>query len=199
MNIQITGVDKVLKNLEKLPGDVRKAASKAVNDALKDAQQNTVNDILPDAFTLRAKGSPWWEPGNRYGFNIKYSKPDTLEGAMGSQAPWLTEQEKGGTRERNMAIPAEDYKPRQDIMRRQIKPRAILKSKRSGAFRVKTRKGFEGIFRRVGDGLKLLFSFKDRARIPAILNFEKRASETAQKRFHVRFAMRFADVLAKWK
>ena len=84
---ELVGADKVIKMLKELPRETRKAASGAINETLKEVQEVTGNQILPDAFTLRGRGKQWWEPGQKFGFNIRpYSNPDTLEGKLGSQA-----------------------------------------------------------------------------------------------------------------
>lgn len=141
MNVSasLTGFDKAFKLVTELPKRTRYAASGAINDTLKDVQTETADRILPHAFTLRGRGKQWWEPGQKFGFNIRpYSNPNTLVGVMGSQADWLKLQEHGGTKkveEHRLAIPAADYKPHSAIMARAIKPRTILsdwdKAKRS--------------------------------------------------------------------
>lgn len=200
MDIKVTGLDKALKMMADLPANVRKASAKSINDTLKDVQRETGQDILPDAFTLRGRGKQWWEPGQKFGFNIRpFARPESLEGVIGSQADWLKEQEHGGTRTRsgNLAIPASDYKGKTEIMRKAIKPRAITKKK--NVFFAELRSGLVGIFKRISNDtpLKLLFSLKHEAHIKPILHFEKRASEFADKRLPINFAKRFAETFFK--
>jgi hypothetical protein len=197
--VQVIGLDAAKKFLGNLPRDARKAASKAINDTLKDVQGQT-RDILEDSFTLRGRGKQWHEAGMMYGFNIRpFSKPETLEGIIGSSAPWLEIQSKGGTRQRdgNLAIPASDYKPKTSIMAKRLKPRAIIGRGRNPAFFAKLKTGFSGIFRRVGDDLKLLFSLKGSAQYEKRLDYPARAGAIANKRFAPNFAKRFKETFLK--
>lgn len=196
--MELKGADKAIELFKKLPLNTRVAASRAINDSLKDAQVETGKEILPDAFTLRGRGKQWWEPGQKFGFNVRpYSNPSTLEGRMGSQASWLKEQEHGGTRERanKMAIPAGDYKGKTEIMRKAIKPRTV--TKKSDVFFATLKSGLSGIFKRIawGEPLKLLFSMKPNASYRAVLNFGERAGEHANKRFNPNFARRFIQIM----
>lgn len=195
-NVQLKGADKAIDLYRGLPAITRKAASGAVNDTLKDVQEETGQKILPDAFTLRGRGKQWWEPGQKFGFNVRpYATPQTLTGTLGSQADWLRLQEKGGTKRaegHRVAIPADDYKPRTAIMARRLKPRSILNSTRSGAFKLAS-----GIYRRVDGALKRLFLFEDSAQVKPVLGFEDRARKMADARFPFRFALRFGTALEK--
>jgi hypothetical protein len=127
--IETKGFDKAYKFFEKLPGDVRFATSRAINDIAVEVQKETVNHVLPDKFTLRSKGAPWFKPGNRFGFNAKFSSKDNLQATVGSQADWLKLQEEGGTKQiagHRLAIPSTEWKPKPEIMAANKKPRAIL-------------------------------------------------------------------------
>lgn len=134
---ELIGADKVLDMLKALPERTRIASSRAINVTLRDVQKLTGEKLLPDKFTLRGNGKQWWQPGQRMGFNVRpFSNPQTLEGRLGSQADWLGLQEKGGTKsagEHRVAIPEPGYKPEADIMRREIKPRAILADRDAAA------------------------------------------------------------------
>jgi hypothetical protein len=119
----------IIKTVNRFAGNVRYAAARACNDLAKDVQQETINKILPDRFTLRAKGAPWFKPGNRFGFNAKFANKENIQSSVGSQADWLKLQEHGGTKQvaaHRLAIPSTDWKPIKDIMSRDKKPRAIL-------------------------------------------------------------------------
>lgn len=196
--IQLIGADKAIDLFKRLPAITRKAASNAINDTLKEVQTETGSHILPDAFTLRGRGKQWWEPGQRFGFNIQFSNPNTIQGVLGSRADWLKLQEFGGTKKpttsQHVAVPAPDYKPRQAIMARRIKPRAILNSKSSGAFKLPS-----GIYSRdaVTHQLKLLFAFEQSVGIKPVLHFEDKAQVMAEKRFDFMFAVQFAGMLER--
>lgn len=129
-SLQTHGADKAIDFFTmRLPKITREAGSRAVNDTLKEVQGET-HSILDDKFMLRGRGKQWWEPGQKFGFNIRpFSNPNTMSGTLGSGADWLKLQEHGGTKksaDHRLAIPASDYKPLQAIMARGIKPRAIL-------------------------------------------------------------------------
>lgn len=194
---ELKGADKAIDLCLKGPERARIAAARAINDSLKDAQVLTGKEILPDAFTLRGRGKQWWEPGQKFGFNVRpYANPNTLEGRLGSQADWVKLQEFGGTKEADghrVAVPADDYKPKTAIMARRIKPRAILN--RKDTFKATLKSGFSGVFRRIDSGLKLLFSLTPSAKVEKRLSFERDAAEIANKRMNPNFARRFIQLL----
>lgn len=197
---ELVGADKVIKMLKELPRETRKAASGAINETLKEVQEVTGNQILPDAFTLRGRGKQWWEPGQKFGFNIRpYSNPDTLEGKLGSQADWLKLQEHGGTKQvdgHRLAIPSETHKPKAEILPSRKRPSRLLARKSSGVFKGDVR-GFAGVFQRLGSGLKLLFALRPSARITPVLNFEKQAGDLANRRFIFFWAVHWSRVVEK--
>jgi hypothetical protein len=200
--VQIVGADKAIELFLSLPEKTRKVASNAINDTLKDVQTKTGAEWLPHAFTLRGKGRQWWQPGQKFGFNIRpYSNAETLTGTMGSQADWLRLQEQGGAKEvagHKLAIPATGYKPVGAIMSRGIKPRTILDRKSSGAFKATMHSGFVGIFKRTGKDrlpIKLLFSLEAIAKINKRLNFEADAKKMADEIYGTKFAIQFAKAL----
>lgn len=200
MNVSasLAGADKAIDLFKRLPTITRKAASQAVNNDLREVQSETGKKILPDAFTLRGRGKQWWEPGQKFGFSIQFSKPETLSGVLGSSADWLKYQEFGGTKRpttsQHVAIPAPDYKPHTAIMARRIKPRAILNRKSANAFKLPS-----GIYTRdaVTKQLKTLFVFEQSVGLKPILHFEQRASGMADKRFNFHFAVAFAGAMER--
>lgn len=129
--IQLHGVDKVIRNISNLPKQVRFATAQAINATAKEAQQKTLSDLLPSKFTLRSKGAPWQKPGGKFGFNIRpFATRDSLTATLGSQADWLSLQEKGGVKRiqgHRIAIPSPFWKQREEIMARAKKPAALLK------------------------------------------------------------------------
>lgn len=125
---EVRGLDVVLAKIKKLSANTRLATARAVNDTLVQAQTFTTQKLLPSKFTLRGRGKRWFERGNKLGFNIRFAKPDNATGTLGSQADFLKLQEEGGTKKADghrVAIPDEKYKPKADLMRRDMKPRAI--------------------------------------------------------------------------
>jgi hypothetical protein len=130
-SLEIKGLDKLLRGLEKLPGNARFALSKALNATARDVQQHTVNKLLPEKFTLRSRGAPWQRPGNKLGFNISFAKKDKLESRIGSEADWLKLQEEGGTKRprtgKNVAIPHKGRPTPTSVIPKNKKPRYLLR------------------------------------------------------------------------
>lgn len=196
--IQLEGADKAIDFLLRGPAMVKRAASNSVNNDLREVQSETGKKFLPEAFTLRGRGKQWWEPGQKYGFNIQFSKPETLQGVLGSGADWLKYHEFGLTKKptssEHVAIPAPDYKPKQAIMARRIKPRAVIDRKSAKAFKLPS-----GIYTRdaVTKQLKRLFLFERTVGLKPTLHFEDKAAKMADERFNYHFAVAFAIALDK--
>ena len=111
--VKVTGINASSKHLERVKKQTPFMMSLAINETLKETQAHTVEEILPDAFTLRSPQRPqWWKKGTRFGFNIKFSdkRKSPIAGVLGSRAEWLKEQEFGGTRSgrggHRLAIPS---------------------------------------------------------------------------------------------
>ncbi len=126
-DVSIKGAPEAFKALQNAAKQVRFATAQAANDTAKEVQAFTVNDLLPQKFTLRSKGTPWQKPGNKLGFNIKFANKETLTSTIGSQADFLKLQEEGGTKKTSgrIAVPTSFWKKREEIMRKEKKPRAI--------------------------------------------------------------------------
>lgn len=133
MSIETIGLAAAARKLKDLPKQVRFATSQALNDTALQVQKFTIDKLLPGAFTLRGRGKRWFEPGNRFGFNVQFARKDRLISVVGSRADWLKDQESGGTKRASgghrLAIPTGFWKKREEIMRRNKKPRQILLQK----------------------------------------------------------------------
>lgn len=130
VTIKAQSVDRVLTNLKNVQKQVRFAISLAANETAKEIQAFTLNDLLPEKFTLRSRGAPWQKPGTKYGFNVKFATKQTLTAVIGSQADWLKLQEEGGTKQvqgHRVAVPTLFWKKREEIMEAAKKPKALLK------------------------------------------------------------------------
>ncbi|RPJ43569.1 MAG: hypothetical protein EHM21_11320, partial [Chloroflexi bacterium] len=149
VQVSLRGFDKALARVKDAPKQIRFALVKTLNDAAKQTQAAVVSKLLPEKFTLRARGQPWQKPGGQLGFNIrpfaKVSGPGDPVVVLGSRADWLGLQEEGGLKlsraGKSLAIPQEGTaRPtRGDIVSRARKPRRLLA--RKGFFVIKTRKG----------------------------------------------------------
>jgi hypothetical protein len=119
----------VVAYLRNVQRQVNYASARTANNLALRVQKFTVEKLLPEKFTLRAKGAPWQRPGTKMGFNIKFATKDKPQSVIGSQADWLERQEIGGDKKgdgHRVAIPTTFWKPKADLMVRNKKPRALL-------------------------------------------------------------------------
>jgi hypothetical protein len=206
--IHVTGLDAALRRVKNAPRQVRFAAAQAANETAKSLQTHVVGRLLPGAFTLRSRGAPWWKPGTRFGFNIKFAKRTQPEpfAILGSRADWLALQEVGGVKHapsgRSLAVPqVGTARPSPtSVIRAASKPRRILASKRGFIM-----EGPHGrmIMSRVGRGrssrLKFWYGFSRTANIKPVLRFGPTESALAARLLPLEFqrALRQALVTAK--
>ncbi len=211
--LQVTGLDRVVANLRDTAGQLHFATAQAVNDTARDVQQLALNQLLPGAFTLRARGQPWQKPGSKFGFNVRpFATKDSPTATVGSQADWLKHQEAGGTKRisgHRLAVPTPFWKKKEELITRAKKPRSILRARRAvekiaGRAWVAPEDGAlpEGIWARTTEKrlpIVRLFSFAESARIKGVLHYEPKGAALAEKRFPAHFATRFARALATAK
>lgn len=131
LQIKVSDPTQALTKINDVPRQVRYASSLAINDTMLAVQEFTLKELLPEKFTLRAKGQPWQKPGTKFGFNLKFANRNKLESTLGSQADWLNLQERGGSKTggggHRVAIPTPAHKPKAEIIPAAKKPRALLK------------------------------------------------------------------------
>jgi hypothetical protein len=194
----ITAVANIAPAMREL-GNVEKqipfALSRTINRLADLVLQHTTGELLPRKFTIR---SAWWKPNMKYGFRVRRSSKSNLTASVKSAADWLPQQEIGGaktTSGHRLAIPTAFWKPRQEIMRREKKPRAVLAKadftrKTKGAIRsissIKSR-GFEstinaksGIWVRTIPGPMMLFKLQPSVQIHPRLEFVATESTIVQ-------------------
>jgi hypothetical protein len=140
ITLQVKGLEQALAGVKNAPRQVQFATTVAINETAKIVQQHTITRLLPEKFTLRSRGSPWFRPGTRMGFNIRFAKQKDPEptAIIGSRADWLSLQEEGGVKDRptTIAIPTTFHKKREEILARNKRPKAIAR-----LMRRKRRKG----------------------------------------------------------
>jgi hypothetical protein len=203
--LQVIGLDKVLANLRETGRQLKFATAQAINDTARDVQQLALDDLLPGAFTLRARGQPWQKPGSKFGFNVRpFATKENPTATVGSQADWLKEQEAGGTRTRSghrLAIVAEARPTPTSVLPKQVKPRRLLSGNRPRGFLMPIRKGGPtGIWLRESDGrLRLMYVLQPSVRVEGRLHFEDKGAALAEKNFGINFTNRFARALATTK
>jgi hypothetical protein len=202
---QIIGLDKAMSKVISLSKQTKFATAQALNDTAKDVQTFTVTKQLPDKFTLRSRGAPWFRPGTKFGFNIKHANKANLLAVIGSQADWLPDQEKGGIRKaRNgrIAVPTLQWKPKKDIMIRSKKPRVILRARAVAGLVAKPFVLGQSVFARTSTAHKplvKLFTFTPNARIKPVLKYGLGGMAEARRVYPSHFSKRltFAILTAK--
>lgn len=168
IKIKVSDPKGFLNEVNDVPKQVRYASSLAINDTMLEIQQFTLNDLLPEKFTLRARGSPWQKPGTKYGFNLKFANRQNLSSELGSQADWLDLQERGGKKTaggHRVAIPTPEHKPKSELMTAAKKPRALLKGVLTGAIRdakKDTTKNGKAKLRKLNKQLKAVSGLKEK-------------------------------------
>lgn len=188
VTLTTAGFESTLARVRNAPRQIQFATVKAINETATAIQKGTVERLLPDAFTLRAKGRPWQQPGGPLGWNIrpfaKTSQPEPFA-VVGSRAEWLKLQEEGGTKRagngKSLALPIRGTaRPTPtSVIARRNKPAALLA--RKGFFLKTTKRGDHVIMQRIGKRERAWFTFERSARIPAILHFRPFALATATR------------------
>lgn len=128
-NVDPTNVLGFLRTCQK---QITRAGIRTANNMAIKVQAFTTGTLLPDKFILRAKGTPWYKPGQKFGFNVKFANPELPQATIGSGADWLRLQEAGGEKDaangKQLAIPSPFWRPPNQMMTAAKKPRAILGS-----------------------------------------------------------------------
>lgn len=122
-------IDQVHRKMDSHARQIPFALSKTINSLADQVQKHVTTELLPQKFTVR---SEWWKPSMKFGFRVRKSTKAKLVATVGSAADWLPRQEEGGvktTEGHRIAIPTPFWKKREEIMRREKKPKAILAGK----------------------------------------------------------------------
>lgn len=208
ISLQIKGLPGLLENLDGAGKQLPFAISKALNETGKILQKTVTQKLLPQNFILagvtrRARGAPWWRPGTALGFNLKFarkSQGDAMQTVLGSRADWLALQELGGTKRAEggrVAVPLGIKTSPADIITRQKRPRTLIASRR--AFAMRMRNGEEGIFRRTGKELKLLYLLEPSVAITPALQFGETTTKEAQELIGPIFEQEFHKAMTSAK
>ena len=146
---------------------------------------------LPSVFKLRR---PWWKPGTQFGFNVRGATKSNLEAHAFSRAPWLREQEYGGTkvfyRGGLVLIPADDQRQSTDrLIPKKISPRKLLADmQRFRTFWIgdnlwQRNEGKRGKSKHGDRNIRVLFFGKRRTQIPLRLDYRKTGIEYVNKTY----------------
>jgi hypothetical protein len=146
-----------------LPKQIQYAALRTTNDLLDRAQTNIVGALKKG---LHIRGN-WTNPRTKYGINVRFAKKDNLEGAVGTQADWLLEEEgfhggvktatgqsnKAGYIPKGLSIP-DIGNARPSLLAKmpagQKAGKLLANAKRSKAFIVRSKNGKRLVLQRVG-------------------------------------------------
>lgn len=192
---QIIGLEKALRVVSSIQKQVKFATAQALNDTAKDVQGFETQDELPSRLTLRRT---WWKRGTKYGVNIKFATKQNQQAVIGSQAPWLRDQEHGGVKEAHshrIAVPTLTHKPKAAIMARGRKPRAM---RTKPAVFV----AMGAIWQRTTPErlpIKRLFSLVTAARVKKSIDFEVHGVGVANRVYKVHFDKRILAAIASAK
>lgn len=111
--------------IRSVPKQVNYGAMIGVNklaEHIRDAELQSAKSI----FNLRGR---WYEPRNRFGFNITYAKKTNINAEVFTRADWLYLHESGGVKNpkgSNIALPSQYIKRnKKDIITRSNRPRNI--------------------------------------------------------------------------
>jgi hypothetical protein len=206
VSLRVTGLEAALRRVRNAPRQVRFASAVAANKVAEIVQRDVITSLLPRAFTLRSRGAPWWKPGTRFGFNIRFARRTDPEptARIGSRADWLYLQEEGGTKTaggRTLAIPqlGTARPQRGAVIPSRSKPSRILKQKR--AFIAMGTRGRVILTRRGKRRypVKFWYAFEHSAQIKPVLRFGPTESALARRHLSNEFnrAMRMALSTAK--
>jgi len=206
INLRVTGMDRALSRVKNAPRQIRFAAAAAVNETAQTLQRHTIGTLLPQAFTLRSRGAPWWKPGTRFGFNIKFARRTQPEpfAVLGSRADWLYLQEEGGTKRagaRSLAIPQVGTARRTatSVITPRSKPRRLMESK--AGFVIEGRRG-KLLMTRTGKrrtSVRFWYAFERDADIKPVLRFGPTEGALARRRLPLEFNAALRKALATAK
>jgi len=184
------------------------ASSLALNNLAKKAQDN-IRAHFRQVFTLRRP--EFIEKQGVKIFRFATKRDPVVEFGVGPLADFLTKFEPGGARPKrsqHIAIPVDVRRNKRDIITRGNRPRPLIqrlgkKKGAGGVFRVTDeRQGLtRGIYQRTGrkgrGGIKLLFALENTAQIPASLQFERIAKETAEREWPAIFEAALGEALRR--
>jgi hypothetical protein len=166
--VRLEGADRLQSKLDKIQRGTGRAIANAQNTTVLEIQKKTIQR-LGDKFTLRGK---WFMPGQRFGFNVGFSKPTRLQASVGSRASWLEMQERGGRKQiagKDLAIvDGANVRPSPSSrIPSRLKPRNLRRG-----FKLPLRQGGFGLFMRDKGGKPvLMYVIKPSAPIQPRLHF----------------------------
>jgi hypothetical protein len=222
--VTLKDVAPVIRTLTGLPKQVKFATALALNRTGQSIQNYTTERLLPGKLTLRQKGRGWYAPGQKLGFNLKpRASRENLSAIVGSGANWLTYLEHPATKrvaQGRLAIPTTFWKKREEILKREKKPRALLRAaaraRRGGdragklvasaigrlankPFLYEGERMPPGIYVRTtreAFPIRGLFQFRGKARVETNLQYEDKGALVASSVFHPHFRAAFLKAVA---
>lgn len=200
----------LLKNMRKFKDQIPFAESRALNSMTLKIQAFEVKR-MPRVFRIRKN---WAKAGTKFGVKAKFSNKRNLEVSIFSKAPWLKQQEEGGTKrgtqktplvgKNKLLMPSKEIRKKKSrLIPKRFSPAKLLaKPKKNRVFFVDT-PGGGLILQRKGKGksskVRVLFFVEDQARIPAILKFEASGERIAKKIYPREFQVAIKKAMATAK
>jgi hypothetical protein len=196
--MKITGLPEVQRRIKSIEKQIPFATARALNDTARDVQEATIKQLLPSKFVLR---SPWWRPGTRFGFNIRFATKALLRAVIGSRAEWLGVQEQGGVRTprsaRNLSLPINARRSERAVIRKNQRPRALIAAGK--AFVMKTKEGLSLLVTRKGKKNVVQYAFHPRANVTTRLAFIPSGMAKARAVYRKHFQKRIAEAIRSAK
>ncbi len=200
--------EKTLTMMRKFGKQLPFAESVAINKTAFLVQDKEISNIEDGRFNLRSK---WYQKRKRFGVNVKPSNKRNLLANIFSRAAWLEKQEKGGTKVGSkktplvggskLLMPAKDIRKKKTrLIPKKFSPAKLLANpKKNRVFFVDT-PGGGLILQRKGKGknskARVIFFVEDRARVPAVLEFEKTGQKVVNKVYRKEFGKALAFAIA---
>ncbi len=183
--IQVQGLKEAISKLNDLEKrQLPFALAKSLTMTAKNVQEEVVK-ALPGKFTLR---TTWWQPGNRYGFNIRAATKTSLQAEVFTRAPWMSLQEAGGTKKplkKYLSIPTDNVRrTKKQLIAPSQKPQALKRS-----FFIKTTTGQLVLFARKNKKtIAPMYAMEQKAEIKPVLQFVITARKIVAERWSTNFS-----------
>ena len=169
------------------------AVSVALNDTSNDVQSAVRQRLPQDGFTLRRRqfinNTIWRKPGLDFANKQSLSAGVRIHPERDVLAKFETDSIKAPSQGKSLAVPIAARPSKGAVVPKSLWPRSLGRS----AFKLKLRKGGEGLFRRIGKGLQLLYVFKSVVPLRKRLHF----ADTARSIVTQMWPKRMDDALAK--
>lgn len=172
------------------------ATSRAINELAKEVRLHIIDEYLPGKFTIRRRSLL---TNRQVGVRMQFSNKRNLEALVYSKfEPWRLFEQGGEQRARRKVRTI----PNREALGVDVK-QLIPRSKRAKAlrrqhsvFQMTTKSGLSGLWRRVGDDLKLLYVYKNVVKIKRWIDTQAEAAVIVTKRYAYHFGQQLGKAIA---